>query len=123
MIKYFLQVEIARHCLVHNRTTFQAINECPGPKFRGTSWIGLVYMAGYFVTTLPIIGIIGALGGLMHELWPLPMTPEHSVQVWGALNVLLALALLVGRRVRPSRNAGDDPGRRVQHLGRRRRAS
>src|SRR3990170_8701009 len=49
VIKYFLQVEIARHCLVHNRTTFQALNECPGPKFRGTSWIGLLYMFGYII--------------------------------------------------------------------------
>ena len=72
VIKYFLQVEIARHSLVENRTTFESINECPGPKFRGTSWIGLAYMAGYLITTLPIIGIIGALGGLMHDLWPLP---------------------------------------------------
>ena len=96
VIKYFLQVEIARHCLVENRTTFQAINECPGPTFRGTSWVGIVYMFGYLITTLPIIGIIGALGGLMHDLWPLPTSPEHSVQIWGALNVLLALVLLWG---------------------------
>jgi manganese transport protein len=96
VIKYFLQVEIARHCLVENRTTFEAINECPGPKYRGTSWIGLVYMAGYLITTLPIIGILGALGGLMHDLWPLPMSAEMSVHVWGSLNVLLALALLWG---------------------------
>src|SRR3990172_5536988 len=96
VIKYFLQVEIARHCLVHNRTTFQAINECPGPKFRGTSWIGLLYMFGYIITMLPVIGIIGALGGLMHEIWPLPTSPEHSVQIWGALNALVALVLLWG---------------------------
>lgn len=96
VIKYFLQVEIARHCLVHNRTTFQALNTCPGPKLRGTSWIGLVYMLGYIITMLPVIGIIGALGGLMHQVWPLPTTPEHSVHIWGGLNVLLALALLWG---------------------------
>jgi len=94
VIKYFLQVEIARHCLVENRTTFAAINECPGPKIRGTSWIGLVYMFGYVITMLPVIGIIGALGGLMHEIGPLPTTAEHSVQTWGAVSVLLALALL-----------------------------
>jgi manganese transport protein len=94
VIKYFLQVEIARHSLVENRTTFESINECPGPKFRGTSWIGLVYMAGYLITTLPIIGIIGALGGLMHDLWRLPT--EHSQFIWGTLNVLLAAAVLWG---------------------------
>src|SRR3972149_4435865 len=79
VIKYFLQVEIARHCMVENRTTFQAINECPGPKFRGTSWTGLVYMFGYIITMLPVIGIVGALGGLMHDIWPLPTSAEHSV--------------------------------------------
>lgn len=94
VIKYFLQVEIARHSLVENRSTFESINECPGPKFRGTSWIGLVYMAGYLITTLPIIGIIGALGGLMHDLWPLPT--EHSVFLWGTFNVLLTAGLLWG---------------------------
>jgi len=96
VIKYFLQVEIARHALAHNRTTFEALNTCPGPKLRGTSWIGLVYMAGYVVTMLPIIGIIGAVGGLMHAVWPLAETEQHSVQIWGALGVLLALVLLWG---------------------------
>jgi manganese transport protein len=94
VIKYFLQVEIARYCLVHNRTTFQALGDCPGPLVRGASWIGLLYMFGYVITTLPIIGIIGALGGLMHGIWPLPMAPENSVQVWAAINVLVALLLL-----------------------------
>jgi Mn2+/Fe2+ NRAMP family transporter len=94
VIKYFLQVEIARHCLVHNRTTFEALRGCPGPRIRDASWIGLVYMLGYIITMLPVIGIIGALGGLMHRLWPLPTSPERSVQMWATLCVLLALALL-----------------------------
>ena len=32
IIKYFLQVELGRHCLVHNRTTIQALNLVPGPR-------------------------------------------------------------------------------------------
>jgi Mn2+/Fe2+ NRAMP family transporter len=94
VIKYFLQVEIARHSLVHRRTTFQALAICPGPRIRGASWIGLVYMLGYVITMLPVVGILGALGGLMHGLFPLPTSPERSVQIWGALNALLALVLL-----------------------------
>lgn len=94
VIKYFLQVEIARHCLVHNRTTFEALNQCPGPKIRGTSWIGLVYMLGYFLVTLPIIGIIGALAGLLGPLWQWTDSPQQSQQIWGALVVGLALVLL-----------------------------
>lgn len=36
IIKFFLQVELGRYFLVHNRTTIQALNTCPGPKFRQT---------------------------------------------------------------------------------------
>lgn len=96
VIKYFLQVEIARHAMVENRTTFEAINECPGPKWRGTSWIGLVYMAGYVITMLPIIGIIGALGGLMHSIRPLAEVEWQSVHLWAVISVLLAMAMLWG---------------------------
>src|SRR5688500_5154150 len=37
LIKFFLQVEIGRHCMVHNRSTVEALNICPGPRFRRTS--------------------------------------------------------------------------------------
>jgi Mn2+/Fe2+ NRAMP family transporter len=94
VIKYFLQVEIARHCLVHNRTTVQALNICPGPKFRGTSWTALLYMLGYFATMLTIVGIIGALGGLMHGVWPLSADVETSTQIWGILMGALTIFLL-----------------------------
>lgn len=94
VIKFFLQVEIARHALVHNRTTFQALNRCPGPKWRGTNWIGLVYMVGYVIVMLPVIGILGALGGLVHSVWPLAESAETSTRLWGALIAVLALVLL-----------------------------
>jgi manganese transport protein len=94
VIKYFLQVEIARHCMVHNRTTVQALNTCPGPKFRGTSWTALLYMVGYFATMLTVIGIIGALGGLMHGVWPLADSVGRSTQIWGVLMGALAIIVL-----------------------------
>lgn len=96
VIKYFLQVEIARHALVENRTTFEAINECPGPKFRGTSWIGIVYMLFYFLAMLPVVGIIGAIGGLLHHVLSIGPSETASVQLWGTLSVLLAAILLWG---------------------------
>ncbi len=93
VIKYFLQIEIARHCLVHNRTTVQALNICPGPKIRGTSWTALLYMLGYFATMLTIIGIIGALGGLMHGIRPLSSDADRSTQIWGV--VMGAITIIV----------------------------
>jgi manganese transport protein len=94
VIKYFLQIEIGRYCLVTNRTTIEALNQCPGPKFRGTSWTALLYMVGYFATMTTVVGIIGALGGLMHGVWPLAATAERSVQIWQVLLVLSAIVLL-----------------------------
>src|SRR5687768_10775229 len=56
VIKFFLQLEIGRHCLVHDRTTVEALNTCPGPQVRGVSWIVLAYMAGYTVSLAPAVG-------------------------------------------------------------------
>jgi Mn2+/Fe2+ NRAMP family transporter len=94
VIKYFLQVEIARHCLVHNRTTVQALNTCPGPKIRGTSWTALLYMFGYFATMLTIVGIIGALGGLLHGIWPLADSVSRSTQIWGVIMGAITIVIL-----------------------------
>ncbi len=68
VIKFFLQVELGRHCLVHNRTTIQALNTCPGPRFRGTSWIGLVFMVGYTAFMVTVGGIMASTAGLFNSL-------------------------------------------------------
>jgi manganese transport protein len=94
VIKYFLQVEIARHCLVHNCTTFQALNKIGGPRIAGTSWVVLLYIVGYFAAMLTIVGIIGAIGGLMDGVWPLAFSAATSSRLWGVVTVLLAIALL-----------------------------
>ncbi len=94
VIKYFLQVEIGRYCMVHNRTTVQALNQVPGPRFRGTSWSALVYMLGYAATNLTIVGIIATLGELMQIVLPLPTEPASAVRIWGVLMCVLTLLLL-----------------------------
>lgn len=96
VIKYFLQVEIARHCLVHNRTTFEALNRLPGPRLAGASWVVVLYVVGYFAAMMTIIGIIGALAGLMNGIWPMGESHATSMRLWGAIMVLLTVALLWG---------------------------
>jgi Mn2+/Fe2+ NRAMP family transporter len=96
VIKYFLQVEIARHCLVHNRTTFEALNRFPGPRIAGASWVVVLYVIGYFAAMLTIIGIIGALAGLMHNIWPIGTSVGTSTRLWGVIMVVLTIALLWG---------------------------
>ncbi|MEC9009643.1 MAG: hypothetical protein VX877_10305, partial [Planctomycetota bacterium] len=71
LIKYFLQVELGRYCLVHNRTTIQALNQIPGPKIRGTGWIGILYIFGYTLSVVTVGGIMAATAGLFTSVMPL----------------------------------------------------
>lgn len=91
VLRVFLQVEIGRHCLVHRRTTIEALNTCPGPRWRGTSWVGLLYMTLYGLLLLPSVGMIGALAGLCHAL-----VPQLSVTQWAVALVAATWAALAG---------------------------
>ena len=94
LIKYFLQVEVGRHCLVHNRTIFESLNLSPGPKVRGTSWIVLAFMFGWTIAQIGSAGIIGAIAGLLHGLIPLPADAGWSLKLWMVAVVVAAQLLL-----------------------------
>jgi len=94
VIKYFLQVEIGRHALVHNRTPFEALNALPGPKWRGTSWIGPIFVLGSVLTAAALVGILRATAGLFHGLVPLGSSMGQSVDVWSVVVFLAAFVLL-----------------------------
>ncbi|MEC7556872.1 MAG: Nramp family divalent metal transporter [Planctomycetota bacterium] len=85
LIKYFLQVELGRYCLVHNRTTIQALNQVPGPKFRGTGWIGILYIFGYTISVVTVGGIMAATAGLFTSVMPLGSDANTSTIGWGLI--------------------------------------
>ena len=91
LIKYFLQVEIGRHCLVHNRTAFEALSACPGPKLRGTSWIVGLFVFAWTLAQVGAAGIVGAIAGLLHGLQPLAaeVHPTRSVQIWAVVVIVV----------------------------------
>ena len=101
LIKYFLQVEIGRHCLVHNRTAFEALSACPGPKLRGTSWIVWLFVFAWTLAQVGAAGIVGAIAGLVHGLQPLAaeVHPTRSVhQIW-AVVVMVVTQLIVWKNL------------------------
>lgn len=93
VVKCFLQVEIGRHALVHNRTPFDSLNSLPGPKWRGTSWIGPVFVVGSVLTAAAMAGILRATAGLLNSLVPIASTAQRSVDLWTL--VVFAVAFLV----------------------------
>ena len=94
LIKFFLQVEIGRYCLVNRRTTIEALSECPGPRLGRLSWLPLAYMAAYTISLTSAIGIIGGLAGLMQRLAPISDDDSSGVRYWGVLVVAAAGLLL-----------------------------
>lgn len=96
VIKCFLQIEIGRHALVHNRTPFESFNALPGWKWRGTSWIGPVFVLGSVLTAASLAGILRATGGLLHSFVALASSEGRSVDVWTVIIYLGVAALLWG---------------------------
>ena len=94
IIKYFLQVEIGRHALVHQRTPFEALNALPGPRWRGTSWIGPIFVLGSVLTAASLAGILSATAGLFHSVMPIGSNVSRSAEIWSVVVYLVAVVLL-----------------------------
>ena len=96
LIKYFLQVEVGRYCLINNQTIFEALTPFPGPKLRKTSWLVWTFMVGWLLAQVGSSGLVGAMAGLLHGIAPLFSNTIGSVRVW-AVVVVVGVQLLLWR--------------------------
>lgn len=101
LIKYFLQVEIGRHCLVHDRSAMEALNSIPGPQFRKTSWVVLLFILAWTIAQIGSAGIIGAIAGMMFEITASGIGDANQssgglrgVQMWAVGVVILAQVVM-----------------------------
>jgi Mn2+/Fe2+ NRAMP family transporter len=97
VVKYWLQVEIGRYCLTRNLTTVQALNTLPGPKWRGTHIIALLYLGGFLLSMATLAGILTAVAGLLvnvcEDIFPGPQS-LFDVRLWAVGAYLVTAALL-----------------------------
>jgi len=100
VIKFFLQVEIGRHCLVHRRSTIEAFNHLPGPKWRGTSWLPLVYMIGFTVSLMVFFGILKSVAEITDGVWRIGESHAVSVGWWCVILAVVTQAVLWNGRYR-----------------------
>jgi Mn2+/Fe2+ NRAMP family transporter len=91
LVKYAIQLELGRQCILRNSSTIDILDQVPGQRFRGVSWIAWLCVAGYFSVTVAVIGILGSVAGLMVTI--LPFVSEH---IW-AVVVFLVMSLLLWR--------------------------
>ncbi|MDP6698298.1 MAG: Nramp family divalent metal transporter [Candidatus Latescibacteria bacterium] len=91
LIKYAIQLELGRQCILRNSTTIEILDRVPGQRIKGVSWIAWLCVAGYFSVTVAVIGILGSVAGLMVTIFP--FLPE---QIW-AVVVFMGMSVLLWR--------------------------
>ncbi|MFC4312437.1 Nramp family divalent metal transporter [Steroidobacter flavus] len=89
LAKFFIQLELGRQCILHNRTTIQILDRIPGPRFRNTSWLVWLCIAGYLSVTLTLIGILGSVSGVLAVIFPGMSPRAWAVVVFVVLSILL----------------------------------
>lgn len=77
LVKVFVQLEFGKHAIHSGETTFQAINQLPGPKFGKGSWATWLWLLMMLIKPLQVGGIIGGVGLVLNILFP-----QVSVVVW-----------------------------------------
>ena len=70
LVKFVIQLELGRQCLLRKSSTVQILDQVPGTRWRGTSWIAWLCVVGYFSVTVAVIGILGSVAGLMVTVFP-----------------------------------------------------
>ena len=89
VIKYFIQLELGRQCLLYDDTTITSLNRVPGLRFGNASWSAWLCLIGYASVFLSLIGILGSVGGLLASV-----APFASYKVWCVVVFALVVVLL-----------------------------
>ena len=89
VVKYFIQLELGRQCLLHDDTTITALDRVPGPRLCDTSWVAWLCAIGYFSVFAAVIGILGSVGGLLTSV-----IPAVHYKIWSAVVFALVVLLL-----------------------------
>lgn len=89
LIKVFLQIELGRYAITHNKTSLQAMDSIPGPRWI-VSWLVWVWLLMFVATFFQVAGMIGgasrvaAVAGV-GTTWPTWMWPLIISAVTGLL--------------------------------------
>ena len=89
LVKFFIQLELGRQCILRNNTTIQALDRVPGLRLQNASWVAWLCVLGYFSVMIALIGILGSVAGLMVTAFPV-----IPYSIWAVIIFLFMSALL-----------------------------
>jgi Mn2+/Fe2+ NRAMP family transporter len=91
LFKVTIQLEFGKYAISSGKTTLQAFNELPGPRWRGISWSIWSWLGIKVFQTIQYGGIVGAVALVLKLAFP-----ETALWIWVAL-ASASTALLVFR--------------------------
>ena len=63
LVKFAIQLELGRQCLLRKSGTVKILDQVPGVRWRNTSWIAWLCVVGYFSVTVAVIASWGRWPG------------------------------------------------------------
>ena len=93
LVKVAVQIEFGRYTISSGRTSMQALDALPGPKFRRAGWAVWSWFFIQLLKTLQVGGVIGGVALVLSALFPLG---GFSDLLWTAVAAIL-VTLIVRR--------------------------
>ncbi len=75
LVKVFVQLEFGKHAIHSGETTFEAMNQLPGPKLGKGGWATWLWLLMMLIKPLQVGGIIGGVGLCLNIIFP-------AIPVW-----------------------------------------
>ncbi len=75
LVKVFVQLEFGKHAIHSGETTFEALNQLPGPRLFKGNWVTWLWLLMMLIKPLQVGGIIGGVGLILNIIVP-------AVPVW-----------------------------------------
>jgi len=87
-VKVAVQIEFGRFTVFSGRTSMQALDALPGPRFGRAGWAVWTWFVIQSLKTLQVGGIIGGVALILNALFP------FSVFAWAVVAALIAMAII-----------------------------
>ncbi len=88
LVKVAVQIEFGRFTIYSGKTSMQALDALPGPRFGKTGWAVWSWFVVQLLKTLQAGGVIGGVALVLQEIYPLGSIP------WTCLAALAVMAIV-----------------------------
>ena len=94
MVKVLLQVELGRYTILNGKTTLDAFDSVPGPRFK-VSWLVWCWLLMFVATFVQLSGIVGGIAGVLRTAGSALADSMLALLITASCAVLLVLGRYV----------------------------